>query len=324
MTSSDLGFKPPAGLVATMTEQYGVFTSSQAYGFGFTHAELQHLRDRRDLTSVRRGVYAVREDYHALEDFELHRVDAQAALLCLDKPTTLSHETAAVWSGLPLLRPDLRLVHATRPELKASRTEAGIHHHPGALPDGHWRELGGVRLTTDARTAVDVARTNDYARGLAVVDSAIRNGTPLADIRDVQLHCRAWPGARGASRAVAEGDGRAANPGESFSRAILTQAGVAPTDIQVAIFDGRGLVGYADFGWLPLMVLGEFDGRLKYGAGAQGADVLWNEKLREDRLRSLGYEVIRWTWADLLDPTRLIARVSAALARVVARGAIVA
>jgi hypothetical protein len=103
---------------------------------------------------------------------------------------------------------------------------------------------------------------------------------------------------------------------------VLIEAGLPPTDLQVAIYDAEGLVGYADFGWLPLMVLGEFDGRYKYGDGAGSADVLWREKRREDRFRALGFEVVRWTWAELLDPARLIARLRAALARAEARGAL--
>ncbi len=53
----------------------------------------------------------------------------------------------------------------------------------------------------------------------------------------------------------------------------------------------------------------EFDGRVKYGRGADevdpfghrraGRDVLWQEKRREDTLRELGYEVVRVVWSDL-------------------------
>jgi hypothetical protein len=103
---------------------------------------------------------------------------------------------------------------------------------------------------------------------------------------------------------------------------IRIEAGLAPTDLQVAIYDAEGLGGYADFGWLPLMVLGEFDGRQKYGEGSDSADVLWREKRREDRFRALGFEVVRWTWADLLDPALFTARLRAALARAQARGAV--
>lgn len=59
----------------------------------------------------------------------------------------------------------------------------------------------------------------------------------------------------------------------------------------------------------------EFDGLLKY---ASPADVR-AEKAREDRLRELGYEVVRLTWQDLADPVGVHAKVRAAFARAAAR-----
>lgn len=321
MSARILELNLPSALVATMKDQGGTFTAAQAYDTGLSHAEIQRFREGRVLESVRRGVYALREGYSSLEGVAKHRVQAHAALLVLAAPT-LSHETAAVWSELPLLRADLDQLHVTRPDIRASRMEAGIHHHPGALPPSHCREVDGVRITSYARTAVDIARVRSYAQGLAAVDSALRRGTRPEELRDVLFFCRAWAGARQASRAVADGDGRADNPGESLSRSVLIAGGVRPTDLQVPIADRDGLVGLADFGWLPLPVLGEFDGRGKYGDGPGAADVVWREKLREDRLRALGYEVVRWTWADLLNPPRLGAKVKLSLRRAAERAAI--
>jgi len=45
----------------------------------------------------------------------------------------------------------------------------------------------------------------------------------------------------------------------------------------------------------------EFDGLMKY-AGANGREALAAEKSREDRMRALGYEFVRLTWADLSRP----------------------
>ena len=47
--------------------------------------------------------------------------------------------------------------------------------------------------------------------------------------------------------------------------------------------------------------VGEFDGRAKYRRAADGRadDVLWQEKLREERLREAGFEVVRFTWQQV-------------------------
>ena len=55
----------------------------------------------------------------------------------------------------------------------------------------------------------------------------------------------------------------------------------------------------------------EFDGAVKYD-GAEGRDALVAEKVREDRIRSAGYRVLRVTWADVMDPRRLAGLVAAA------------
>ncbi len=313
-------FVPGPGLRQVMTAQLGVFTAAQAYAAGHQHEELQRLRKDQVIHSVRRGVYAVRPTYDALDPLGRHRVDTQALLLSIKAPAALSHETGGVWVGLPLLQPTLDLLHLTRPELPASRTEAGVHHHPGSLPPGHVREVDGVRVTSAARTAIDIARTRDFATGLAAVDSALRSGATEDEVREVLFCCASWPGALGASRAVSRADGRAANPGESLSRAVLLEARLDPTDLQVPVRDAGGLVGYADLGWLPRKVLGEFDGRAKYGLAPDSpAEALWREKRREDRLRGLGFEVVRWTWSDLLVPGRVPAMVRAALSRAAER-----
>ena len=268
-----------------MRRQRGVFTADQAYAGGYSPDEIQRLRSAKILRSVRRGVYTITVTYGALDPLARHRVDTQAGLLCLKEPATLSHETAAAWTRLPLLRPELGLVHITRPDLRSSRREADIHHHPGGLPVDHVSQIDGVAVTGSARTAVDIARRTDFARGLAAADSCLRDGTTREELQAVMEFCSSWPGARSASRVVTAADGLAANPGESWSRAVLIDLGLAPTSLQHEVRDASGLIGFADFGWEERLTLGEFDGRLKY-AVPPGADA--EVALRSSGPRSVG------------------------------------
>ena len=117
-------------------------------------------------------------------------------------------------------------------------------------------------------------------------------------------------------------DGRAANPGESWSRAILIRLGLAPIDLQVRLDDGDGLIGYADFGWAG--VIGELDGKGKYGIGVdtdptEAVRIMRREKRREDRIRALGYEVARWSYADHFRPAVIEQRVLGAMGRATRR-----
>lgn len=313
------------GLVALMEAQGGVFTGEQAVSFDHNRADIQRLRTDNPpvLLSVRRGVYAWAAVHAALPATERHRLDVAAVALCLNSNVVFSHQSAAVSLGLDLLDPDLSMVQVTRQPPARPRTEAGVRHHVAELVDAEIHaHRDDLAVTSLARTAVDVARDTDRMEcAVAACDSALRMGTSRGVLHDVFDRCRSWPGARLVARAIDLADARAANPGESWSRVVLIQQGVPPDDLQVAVHDDEGLIGYADFGWDG--VLGEFDGKGKYGLSAASPDpeemrrVLWLEKQREDRLR-VKNEVVRWTTADLHRPRELAGRVRAAQER--ARG----
>ena len=309
-------------LVARMQRQGGVFTAPQARAVGHTESQLQALRRAKVLVSVRRGVYAWRAAYLEAEPLARHAIDCAAVRQALTSAAVLSHQSAAVDQGLEMLDADLTKVHVTRGESAGSRQEAGVHHHVAELPEDHvLRRPDAMDVTTTSRTAVDLARGTDRLEcAVAAFDSALRLSVPLADLRAVVERCRSWPGARFVSTALDMADGRAANPGESWSRVVLVGQGVPPDDVQVPVYDDDGLIGIVDFTWRG--VFGEFDGRFKYGLGPDGeagaAAVLWAEKKREDRLRAQG-EVVRWTVSDLHHPRRLAARVLAAKARAAGR-----
>lgn len=281
------------------------------------------LRKRKHIVSLRRGVYALREAYEAATPAEQHAIRVAALGLVLTAPAVLSHQSAAAEHGLPLLDPDLRTLHVTRPDGAGTREEAGVKHHAADLPDDHVvRREGRLDLTTLARTAVDVARETDRLEcAVAAFDSALRMGVTRKSLTEVFLHSRSWPGARMAGVALAIADGRAANPGESWSRVVLIQQGVPPLDLQVPLVDEDGHFGYGDFGWEG--VIGEMDGKGKYGLGDADAEaaaqVLWLEKRREDRIRGKGDEVVRWTYADHYRPAVIGARVRRAQARAAER-----
>lgn len=311
-------------LLALMAAQRGVATTAQALALGYSEGELQRLRrgPRRVLTSLRRGVYALHAQAAAASVEDLHRLRIAGLYIRLGDTAVLSHESAAIEHGMLMLDADLALLHVTR-ETHGARHEADVAHHVAELPEDHVVRRDGVfDLTSPARTAVDIARACVRLEcAVAVLDSALRLGVSRDELDAVWLKCRSWPGARSVARALAMADGRAANPGESWSRAVLVEEGVPPLDLQVAVFDDEGLIGYSDFGWEG--VLGEFDGRAKYGIGAdvdpqEAARIVWREKRREDRLR-VRHEVVRWGYADLARPALLAGRVRAAMARAAER-----
>ena len=79
--------------------------------------------------------------------------------------------------------------------------------------------------------------------------------------------------------------------------------GISEPRLQVPLYDDGGLVGYVDMLFERHGVVGEADGRIKYLKG----DDLLEEKRREDRLRALGYAVVRWGWPEAMGDMRTVA-----------------
>lgn len=107
-------------------------------------------------------------------------------------------------------------------------------------------------------------------------------------------------------------DGRRESVAESLAGVSFAMHGIL-VEPQVRLYDPNGtFVARVDFLIPGTNVVVEVDGRLKYASG--DPQVLWDEKRREDAIRRLGYVVVRLTWADLMNPEVLIAKVRAALA----------
>jgi hypothetical protein len=99
-------------------------------------------------------------------------------------------------------------------------------------------------------------------------------------------------------------DGRSESVGESRSRGLLHRLDSARSMLQLDVRTSSDrLMGRTDFGWEREHVVGEFDGRVKYGRllrpGQNPGDVVFQEKRQEDALRDEDWGVARWTWADL-------------------------
>lgn len=143
--------------------------------------------------------------------------------------------------------------------------------------------------------------------------------TTRAELREhlQRARDRNRPGRTAAERVIDFVDGRSDSPGESRSRVAIDRGGLPKPELQAAVHDDAGeFVARVDFLFASLGVVGEFDGMVKYQKELRGSlspeEVVIAEKLREDKLRALGWVVVRWTWADLDDSERLIARILAA------------
>ncbi len=265
---------------------------------------------RPAMTPVRRGVLYPTSEWDELTAADRYLALVHATVLVCRDDLLLSHDSAAVVWGLPLLgRRPLRVhVSSDRP---SGSTGLVRRHRIEDLPEGVWRD--GALVTPVARTVVDVARRVTLACGVTAADAALAR--QLCTTEDLRTEVAALPPrSRGRARAslVTElADPRSESPGESLSRVRMFEFRLPRPELQTAVHDGDGFVGRCDFEWLDRRAVGEFDGRAKYGRTyhdrpEDAAEALWREKQREDRLRRVRSGVARWTWADALDGRRLV------------------
>jgi hypothetical protein len=216
---------------------------------------------------------------------------------------------------------DLSCVHVTRLS-GCGRTGESVQQHASRPPVTDPVEVDGVHLTPAARSVVETIRYTSYDIAVSVVDLALRQRFATAAQLSQALSLFAGrTGIRTATRAVEFGDGLAESVGESRLRVLLADLGLPAPVLQAEIRDATGsFVARVDFLLARWGVIIEFDGAEKY-RGEDGSQAVVAEKWREDRLRDLGYEVVRVSWADLHEPVMVIRRIRLAIDRAQRRAA---
>ena len=294
-------------LTALASAQHGVLLTPQLRAAGLSAKALVHLVSRGVLRHPARGAYIV-ATMERTDPVEGHRQLVAAALL-LYPDAVLTGVSAVLAHGLPVWGTRL-----DRPALRRPVRRSG-----GAAP--FWvRSASGAVCTTDwgpscpvADALVMLAIDGGIEPAVVSADAALRAGTvDDATLEEAVARVADRPGGSRAVAALNLVDGRRESVGESRCGVALSVAGLSVTP-QVEIRDPRGrLVARADWIVDGTRVVVEFDGRLKYAAG--DPEVLWAEKRREDRLRALGYVVVRITWSDLERPGAVAAKVRRAVA----------
>jgi hypothetical protein len=240
-----------------------------------------------------------------------HLVAVLAAVAASSSEAVVSHVSAAVVHGLPVWGIPLGMVHLTRDRRGGGRSRAGRVLHAGSIEPDEVIAVDGVPVTTVARTVVDLARTLDFEKAVAVGDTALHlRKTTEAELAEQLARAAGRPGCPAARHIIAFLDGRSESVGESRSRVHLRASGLPMPQVQAKIRTASGSpLGRVDFLWPDVGLVGEFDGMAKYREKELRGDrtideVVMAEKSREDALRAQGLLVVRWTWPDLDQPER--------------------
>lgn len=268
---------------------------------------------------LRPGVYVESANWDACSHDEQHLLRMRALAHASGGDAVFSHWSAATAHGLPLLRHAADEVDVTV-GAHASRGLVGVRGHLLALDHEDVVHIQGLACTSLARTAIDIAAAAPFPEAVVVADAVLHRlhafgpdaAAVLADAARRALPRRAH---KKIDRVLAFADGRSESPGESLSRVTMRALRVPPPELQHEIWDANGLAGRLDF-WFPAhRVAGEMDGRAKYldpllNRG-DAARVVYDEKLREDRIRLQGIRFVRWGWDVARSPALLGARLAA-------------
>lgn len=168
----------------------------------------------------------------------------------------------------------------------------------------------GMRVTTPARTSLDLARRCRLGVAVAAID-ALAQATDLK-MADVELLVDRYRGRRGMKRARAAlelVDGGAQSPKETWLRLLLIEAGFPRPQTQIAVRnEWNWIEAYLDMGWEDIKLAVEYDGDQHRSSRYQYV----KDIRRLERLQRLGWIVVRVVAED--HPLDVIRRVGQARA----------
>ncbi len=300
----------------------GYFTRPEALRAGLDDKAIRRAIKVGLWKQVRWGVYTFTDLWSEKDETARHLAAARSVARKLGSSVALSHVSAALDHGMTVWGADLSTVHVTRLDGGAGRTESDVQHHEGFCVDSDVMERDGYLVTTPVRAALETAGLLPAEAAVASLDSGLHlklfSPEELFEAFGLMEH---WPDTLHLQFAVRFADGRAESVGESRSRFLCYAHGLPAPELQFEVYDERGnLAGITDMAWREHRLLGEFDGKVKYGRllrqGETPGDAVFREKRREDTLRSLtDFSMVRITWADLYKGHDTAARIRGLMRR---------
>jgi hypothetical protein len=285
----------------------GVALRRELIGFGVTDRELAASLRHGVLRRVRQGAYTTPDRWDTVTNVARHKLRCTSVMRSLGPRVALSHTSSLVMQDVPVWAANLDVVHVTRLDGGMGRTDAGVHHHEGQIDRSDLVATSdGLVVTSSARAVIEHGTLHSMESTLVSADAALHLGRCSGqELVDQFARMERWPGTQHLQIVVRLADGRSESPGETRSRFLCWRHGLPAPELQFEVYDEDGhLVGISDFAWPEHRLLGEFDGRMKYGRGlAPGqdpSDAVFSEKRREDRLREITqWAMVRLVWGDL-------------------------
>lgn len=282
------------------------FSRQDALQFGATDVELRNWCASGAVVRCGHGAYFVADVGGGTYDAESMRRRIRAVLLALGDDYFATHQSAvAAWDLPAVASLDPGQVHIGHQGGRrwSRRNQVRLHRVRHNAPVCRSNE---IRTVSAAYGIAQVGASAGLEAAVIAADAALQRGlTTISQLTDAVAEMRGSPGCSRLTTLTDLVDSRSESPGESRLRLILRASGVAVTP-QVEIRDEAGrFVARVDLALDDSNVVIEFDGMLKY-RGSSNSEALVNEKRRQVAIERLGYRVVRYVWADLDDPERVL------------------
>lgn len=295
-----------------LTSECGFFTRAEAREAGYDDRAVARMVRSEVWIRFRRGFYAFADEWRALAPVGQHRVRSSAVLRSLGDAVALSHTSGCVRHDFEIWGAPLDRVHVTRLDGGPGRIEGDVVHHEGLALDDDVQMVAGERVLTPVRCALEAGSRLANDAALCLFDSGLRQRKFSDDELAAQFRrMQHWPFVRHLHVPVRLADGRSGSVGESRGNWVFWTIGLPKAVLQHEIRDHAGvLIGIVDWWWPQYNLMGEFDGKIKYGRllkpGQSAGDVVFEEKKREDALREAsGAAMLRLIWADYAHPLEI-------------------
>jgi very-short-patch-repair endonuclease len=263
--------------------QHGVVSYSQLRSAGMPQPVMSKRTKAGRLHRLHRGVYAVG---HIRLSFEGR---CMAAVLALGDGAVISHSSAAaLWGFLP---PRDGPIHATVPGDNGRQRRPGIAvHRSHSLIAGVTTRRNGVAVTKPARTLRDIHRTSPQPLYRRAVRRALDVG--LISSSDLKRE-----------------DELTRSELERLMLRLCRRHRLPPPEVNARVDRYE-----VDFLWREQKVIVETDSWSHHGDRA----AFESDRARDAHLQSLGFRVLRFTWRQVLDTPKAVARPLRALLEQVA------
>lgn len=271
--------------------QHGLVTRAQALAAGLSPSTIRRRVAAGAWVRRAAGVYAVATAPATWRQ--------QVLVACLAVDGVASHRTAASLWGLSGFRPGP--LHVLVPNGRLDRRRRVTVHQTTALPPGDVARVDGIPVTRVARTLVDLASCTSERELEEAVDDALCRRLVTLDRLVRRADALLGSGRTGSAtlrRVLATWDDGAAPQEVAEARLFrrLVRAGLPPPMTQVEVYDDGRFVARLDVAWPERRLGVELDG-FRWHAAPRAFE---RDRLRRNRLVSLGWTVFQATPADLV------------------------